>query len=572
MIGVVSFFTLLRVLWETWQPDIHRLAELIDIKDFCFGGWLLPKTFIICSNENGRRIMQAKSTLSRTYASFAQAAELKYDFTALADADDPYFTVLHQALVEAMKDDETIVPALVRKHFHVFLSLSDTSLENAFNTFFDAFWCDYLFGGAVNTVEYTALKRRLVSVMHKRFYDRGWKSVLPLWLQRKFFLTAETTHELRKCKQLLRTMIFAGKRCHGGTNFARRFSTALFKHKNCPTDYNGISMRDNIMFDLFFEPDFLSGVVLSILTHQLTNPNAKDNHAQGLKDAFLFPFRGRVLQEDVVLADNTLAPRGSTVFVNLHSAGLYHSTGARTCLGKTFTQIFKREFFGILDNWVNLYSVSCDPQLQQNKNLPTVSHKVVFSWKPRADAFQFSGNAYVDNSSMTMWDTLAIYEDPLAFNIAVEYLLRHLPSNRANLVIVAPETRALSLAGALAARANVPLVTVRKLGGWKMDASKLERESYTKGYNTIKADTLELPTSKADLLRDKIVVLVDDGIASGNSLNACEALVTRLGAAQVECALCLVNHTYATQRNFKQLVVTVFDSPSSPSSPSSLKQ
>jgi adenine/guanine phosphoribosyltransferase-like PRPP-binding protein len=547
----VSVWTLIGVLWQTWRPDIHLLASTVAAKDFSFGGWLLPKTFVIRSMANAKKVLAATSRLSQTYHAFARAADLKFDFTA-TNAGSVEHTRIHKALLEAMSGDKERIPQLVEKHLPVFLQYTQDDLQKAFDRFFTAFWCDYLFGSAIEPYVYSQLKDRLTKVMHKRFYDRQWKSVFT-----PCFFDGESTVELQHCKQAILEMVNSS--IFDGENLMTRFASNLMSIA-CDDVWNN-TVKD-VAFNLFFQPDFLRGVILASLTRKLCDTDDAEYQSKGLSDAFLFPFRGRILDEPVQLDDGTVLPTGATVFVNLLDAELYHSWGQRPCPGRSFTNLFKQSFFNLLDTAVKLTSDKIiAPVVSTNKDVPTVPiRQVIFSWIPRRNYLQLPSHQHATNSS-TMRDVLAIYANVFQFNLVISYLYQKLPQwPMQNIVLVAPEARALSLAGALAARAKLPLVTIRKQGGNKMQPLELVTASYFKGYDQTQKDTVELPIGKKALLEGKYVVLVDDGIASGQSLAACEKLVLLLGAKRVLKSLCMVNHTYFKgERACQAPVDTVFD-------------
>jgi adenine/guanine phosphoribosyltransferase-like PRPP-binding protein len=68
------------------------------------------------------------------------------------------------------------------------------------------------------------------------------------------------------------------------------------------------------------------------------------------------------------------------------------------------------------------------------------------------------------------------------------------------------------------------------------------KEFYAKGYG--KTDALEIPINKKDGLKDKVAVLIDDGIASGGSAEACCKLLEQLNVS-VKLVLAMIKHQYA---------------------------
>ncbi len=68
------------------------------------------------------------------------------------------------------------------------------------------------------------------------------------------------------------------------------------------------------------------------------------------------------------------------------------------------------------------------------------------------------------------------------------------------------------------------------------------RQYYAKGYG--KTDALEIPLNKKEALKDKVAVLIDDGIASGGSAQACCQLLEQFNVP-VKLVLAMIKHKYA---------------------------
>ncbi|MDR0484023.1 MAG: adenine phosphoribosyltransferase [Alphaproteobacteria bacterium] len=98
-------------------------------------------------------------------------------------------------------------------------------------------------------------------------------------------------------------------------------------------------------------------------------------------------------------------------------------------------------------------------------------------------------------------------------------------------ILVALESRGFFLAGAIARELNLGFMMVRKKG-------KLPGELYSYSYELeYGTDTLEI---KKDLLKstDRVVIL-DDLLATGGTLNACDNLINKTGATVVG-AVCIL--------------------------------
>ncbi len=124
-------------------------------------------------------------------------------------------------------------------------------------------------------------------------------------------------------------------------------------------------------------------------------------------------------------------------------------------------------------------------------------------------------------------DITPLLASPLAFHKAIDDLAAHFAHGQID-VVVAAEARGFIFAAPLALRLKAGFVPVRKPGKLPADTHAFH---YELEYGT---DTLEI---HIDGIRPhQKVLIVDDLLATGGTIEACLRLVERVGATVVGCA------------------------------------
>ncbi len=127
-------------------------------------------------------------------------------------------------------------------------------------------------------------------------------------------------------------------------------------------------------------------------------------------------------------------------------------------------------------------------------------------------------------------DITSVLQDKEGFKLAIDELLKLFEGVDFD-VIAAAESRGFILGAPIAYELNKPLVLVRKKG-------KLPRKTVSEEY------ALEYGTATLEMHEDSVapgqkVILIDDLLATGGTLNASAKLVERLGG-KVEKIICLM--------------------------------
>lgn len=127
-------------------------------------------------------------------------------------------------------------------------------------------------------------------------------------------------------------------------------------------------------------------------------------------------------------------------------------------------------------------------------------------------------------------DITPLLAHPKAFDHAIDVFVERYRSQSID-AIVAAESRGFLFGAPLALRLDASLVPVRKPG-------KLPHETYSETYDLeYGSDTLEIHTDA--LSAGDRVLIVDDLLATGGTLQACISLVQKFQVEIVECAFCI---------------------------------
>lgn len=124
-------------------------------------------------------------------------------------------------------------------------------------------------------------------------------------------------------------------------------------------------------------------------------------------------------------------------------------------------------------------------------------------------------------------DITSLLENPQAFQLTMDHLIEFCKTQQVD-KIIGTEARGFIFAAPLALALNIPLVLVRK-------PHKLPRKVISETY------ALEYGTDQLEVHEDSIkqgdrVMVVDDLLATGGTILACNQLVKKLGGAVVSAA------------------------------------
>lgn len=127
-------------------------------------------------------------------------------------------------------------------------------------------------------------------------------------------------------------------------------------------------------------------------------------------------------------------------------------------------------------------------------------------------------------------DITPLLANPHAFEAAIEQFVDRYASQNIDCVVAA-ESRGFIFGAPLSIKLGVPFVPVRKPG-------KLPYDTFSHSYELeYGSDTLEIHTDAVGA--GARVLLIDDLLATGGTLEACIRLLEKFEAKIVECAFCI---------------------------------
>ncbi|CDZ76419.1 Adenylate kinase [Legionella massiliensis] len=577
--------------WKTGieYSSIRELQKSYQTQNFSFS-LLNKKVVYLETPKEVKKVLEGRSHLGHVYRHFSTAAKLKYDFVATDQGDSSSYQgqhgqvniwkLIHNAFGQSLKNDRARIERLIDIHLDkTFFAQKTFDLDTTFDDFFCGFWAEYLFGQAVSLESYQQNRTKLLAAMKLCFYSNYYKSLDPTGLS-SWLYHYPVNNELEEAK--ITIMSFINKAMPD--SMVRRFEGALLEINE--QESLGLKKEKiaeivaDCVFDLIFEPDFLENVMYEALSVAVKeNADLRDDsvrarvYEQGVKQGYLFPIRTRVLEEAITLDDGSQLPSGSIVYLNLKQAGLYHSAGARRCVGQAYTHFFKTHFFNRIEAIEFKVKKVTEPVERQSadENVPVSPERYHVSWHLRRDEAMrhMSSHDYKGNK---FFDVLSLHQNAGLNTHMVKQLslkvARYVEKNNliwGDLIIASPEVRGIPIAAQVANHLQLPLYVIRKKGGYKMPEEAVQLEQFSKGYGD--PDAVELPTEKIKALTGKKIILLDDGIASGESASACVKLLEKeleehRVPAKVEMVMALLQHDYvkATPKlSEHKLVKTLFD-------------
>lgn len=146
---------------------------------------------------------------------------------------------------------------------------------------------------------------------------------------------------------------------------------------------------------------------------------------------------------------------------------------------------------------------------------------------------------------VVFWDILPIFRNPLALETLFNHLVSHIDESSYGRpdVIVGLDSRGFLLGPTMAMRLKASFVPVRKKG--KLPG-KVKTASYEKEYGS---DDLEIQTN-AIKPKDRVII-IDDLIATGGTINAAVTLVEHLGGVVLESMAVIELDDLAGRTNIK---------------------
>jgi adenine/guanine phosphoribosyltransferase-like PRPP-binding protein len=273
---------------------------------------------------------------------------------------------------------------------------------------------------------------------------------------------------------------------------------------------------------------------------------------------FLFRYRGRTLTKGVEYGD-TFIPRGSIVLADLVGAELFYSVGRRGCPGQAIARPMIKSFVQML-NKISFIVDDSDIHYGRNNDVDTpFIEGSAYGYAYYRDQLVKSSliPSRVGLNGIELRNLWHLYSDSNLLGMIqawIQSIQKYFEWHGIQIdTIIAPEARALPLCSMFE---NTPIVVLTKTDKF----GPTQTANYERGYADNIA-TIHLYETLVDTLKNKRIILIDDGIASGGTLNASIDLIESNSDSRVNAIAAIINHTYAeTEPNItKRNIVTMFD-------------
>lgn len=555
----ISLFELMQLYLSCGNiyDAVDSLEKRYEASDFQVCALYFSVFYIIQSRQNAKIILSDNTAMGYQYGHFDTAhghqsiAGMQTFNDSISNEKNPGWENLHKAIANSVRNDKNLIIDLVAKHMPHILREGTFSLDVAFEEFMVSVWCEYLFGENVPSEEFSETRNKMLAALRYTFYDSRLKAIPYLGEQAcklYRYLNQNTFDDIDDQFKKYISQANDGLIC--------RMRQQLKISSGLSDDQIEKILLDN-MTALLLEMDFIHGAMYSTLVEiakaRIDDPEyRKEAYQQGLRISYLFPFRDRVAQNDIPLTNATIS-KGSHVIINLLKTGLYHSSGPRSCVGIGVTEWIKKAVFDNLKDIVlRVERVTYPPErekLAHSKDVPVSPERLIVKWKFSRDYLQRILPHYEFKGVSDFYDVLKIHENPQLSHYIKERFIRKINKldnlDKSKLCIATAEVRGIPIAAMVAEELHVPLVIIRKPG--KIPGETIKKE-YASAYAS---DVLEI--SKTSDVKDKDVVFIDDGLASGGSALACCDLLESLGG-KVKEILTVINHEYAADKRDTKLL------------------
>ena len=393
-------------------------------------------------------------------------------------------------------------------------------------------WAEYCFGEGVDVGLYRQLHRHLVTTLRATFHG-NWFNYVPFVgavvctikrvLHRKAF---------RQVDQLLGTLL---TRQEGFlARFAQRTRQELARAY--PAETIDRVIIDNAFLSVLVY-DFLHilmlDVMMSLPASDAGGDTGRDTDTlkSSLRSSFMFPYRMRYINR----SQGELR-RGDFVVVNLVKSENFFSSGPRTCVGMglvyKFHEIFRRT--------LRPFRITRSPGQGQvvrgpNRNIPLIISRHDVTLRLPETTLSEVLDHFEHKQVKKFYRIEAITENLPLYKYICHRMAEWIVESGNVECLVVSEARGFLLSP-VALLTNLPLVTVRK--GGKL-AGPVVSQSYQKAYGPV--ETVEL--SRHSAITGKNVVILDDGIATGETTKAVHQLLRDVGANVLFVGVC-VRHGY----------------------------
>lgn len=518
--------------------------------------YLFWKRIILLTDpEDVSKILRAQTELSWFNNNFNELNNLKYSINNYNTGDN-LWEDLHHGLLEALSKNWPMLEKLFEKHKNILLGEYSYIFEKNMEKFLLNIWIEFMYGND-DIKEFKKIRKSYSNFLEKQFHST-YNHFLPF-----YFFGNHARGEILEIQLALCNFLKDNK--YGVFYDLREY---LDKKKYI----NGEILVNNAQLSILVF-DFVYQVVVEYFKYLIEEKrNICEYNSEilnrSIRRRFFFPLRLRKMKQNILVKNNELFIKsGDLCIIDLKNAELYFSDGPRRCVGKPTVNKIIELFHKLFEN-VEIELGNPNESIyewENNRNYPITKKetKVILTYprdyaKTLIQAYQKSWDngvkmqKFYDTLEIPRYPYLTDYLISFSQNLIDEYNSKN--SDREIEMIVAPEVRGIPLAAAFSYYMDLPLYFIRKEG-------KLPGPVKSITYKTSYAENkIEINDTKE--YKGKNVVLIDDGIAGGNTALACIKLLQDEGA-NVVMVIAIFNHQYKERceeyAKYNEITYTVFD-------------
>lgn len=518
------------------------------------------KFYVLSSRPNVKQVLQSAPNLSYLNKNFTAALDhlgLRYTINSV-DQTDPLWSVLHKAVKDSIGEINRnnrqvelfngIFSEAIRSSFTKRIDILEL-----FDIAFAKWFCTAFFGNPDITQFFATCRATLLSMLEKSFYASCFRSVPGLYGISNLFSSSPCTEIV----DLERSFVGLIPHSQGTNSFYSLFRKHIefgIEENNLHLDKPSVFVNNSILSMLVY--DFLHQMMRGVLISRLTNDDTSIEAIDKVyADNFLFRYRARDLTKSITTESGYVIPQGSTVLIDLVRSKLFFSDGVRGCAGQSMARPMIEGFHKFLST-VEYIGVSSYLEKSNDIDRPLKTGQLCGYIYFRDHLMKSNLIPYTDIGSIKMRNLWHLYSNPDLLRMIGAWIseVRH---KIVIDLIIAPEARALPLTTMMSQLDTYtkPVIVLTKTNKFGPAFST----DYTRGYNDT-TSTLYLYESFAD--KSGLAVIIDDGIASGGTLQASIDMVESNTKISVSCVVAIINHTYAeSERRIRSdiKIHTMFD-------------
>lgn len=445
-------------------------------------------------------------------------------------------------LVEIMNDPQNIHMLTYKCNFTYTYKDYET---NPISNYVMNIWSQYCFGKNVDVKQYSKIRNQIVCTLKKTFYGQKTNNIPYIGYLVASIYSWIYKNQIHEIKEMIQGMI------EEEGSFIWNFKQQIIQED---TEFDSMKQQiitDNIILSFLvfdFLDSFLQTAIMNIsLKYPCTNPGSDlgseelvhkrfELFSDSIKESFLFPFRIRENSQtnDIVL-------------INMVDSNLLFSYGPRACIGQMFTNKFYREFCKIYSDFDFVKVDDLPITRSTDSNIPFIVSKNVIKISYSKDYLKKNLSFAEHKNLKKFYKVETIFEDISLYNYLISSISSIVHKYKVDYLLVS-EARGFLLSG-VSINLGIPLIIARKKG-------KLAGETMSIKYKKQYDDTETIEIMKRDLCGKKIIIL-DDGIASGETTRAQDTLIRTMGG-EIVCAIVCIKHSY-TELKYDGKVHHIFD-------------